>query len=101
VRPQLDPAEALVDVVVPRRFAVLAVADDVDAGLALARDDVAHGVGEAALVSILVVGLAGVDRAQERDQIRGAHETAGVRHHDAVAAHIRDLDTPLQNVQIT
>ena len=81
-RAQLDAAEALVDVVVPRRLAELAIADDVDAGVALRLDDVADRPRQAFLVGLLVVVLAGVDLAQVRDQLRGTDEAADMRRAD-------------------
>ena len=70
-RAQLDAAEALVDVVVPGRLAELAIADDVDAGVALRLDDVADRPRQALLVGLRVVVVAGVDLAQVRHQLCG------------------------------
>ena len=81
-RPQLDAAEALVDVVVPGRLAELAIADDVHAGVALRLDDVADRPRQAFPVGLLVVVLAGVDLAQVRHQLRGTDEAADMRRAD-------------------
>ena len=67
-------------------LALLAVADDVDAGLALGPDDVGHRLAHARLEGGRVGHAAGVQRLQEHGEIVGAGQAAGVRREDAVGA---------------
>jgi len=68
----------------PHRLAVLAVADDVDAGLRLTAHDLLDRRGQASLVSRLVGGLIGLARAVELDQVVGARQAPRVAGQDAL-----------------
>ena len=57
-------------------LAELAVADDVDAGLHLAADDLLDRFLQARLIGGLVVGLLAFDLAQELDQLGRPHQAA-------------------------
>ena len=93
LRAALEAREAVVDVVAEAGLAQLAVAHDVDAGLALLGHDLGHGAVEA-LVELGLVGRpllldAGPD---DLDHVLGTGQAAGVGRDDAVGApgHGRD-----------
>ena len=95
VGPRLEPGEPLQAVVGPAGFAVLAVIDDVDAGLGLARDDVRHRVRELALMRVAVRGV-GIARGVE--QRLGPDQAADMGGEDAVFAafHARNATCALR-----
>ena len=81
-----EAGEAVSDVGGVADLALLAVADDVDTGVALGPDDVGHRLAYARLEGARIGHAAGVQRLQERGEIVGAGQAAGVRREDAVCA---------------
>src|SRR5262245_2067595 len=67
---------------------LLAVVDDVDAGVELLLDDLADGAGHARLEGRRVGHGAGVERLERGRQILGAGKASGVRGQDAVGAEL-------------
>ena len=72
-------------------LAVLAVADDIDAGVGLVLDDLLDRLPEAGFVGGLVVGLAILDLAQKLDQFGWPNQAADMGREDAVAGHVSPL----------
>ena len=92
-RALLDTAEAVEHVERPAaEFAELAVADDVDAGLALAPDHRGDAVGEAAIEGGLIDFDAVVDRLDVVRKPGRANEAAHMRGQDAIAACRHDVN---------
>ena len=73
-------------------LAVLAVADDIDAGVGLVLDDLLDRLPEAGFVGGLVVGLAILDLAQKLDQFGWPNQAADMGREDAVAGHFSPLN---------
>jgi hypothetical protein len=82
----LEACEALDDVAEEARLPLLAIGDDVDAGVGLAANDVGDGLAHQARVGLGVVRLAAVLRGQQRNEVVGAREAADVRREDPVGA---------------
>ncbi len=84
-RPCAHARKAVVDVEGPiAAFAELAIADDVDADFGLLPDDRLDRLPQAGFVRALVIGLAILDLAEERDQLRRPHQAADMRGEDPV-----------------
>src|SRR5262249_16924340 len=84
-RPRREAGEAPMDIEGPiDGLAVFAVADDIDARLGLAAHGIGDGVREGGLESGRIVGLAGVDLAQELDQRWRPNEAADMRDQNSI-----------------
>ena len=87
VGPRLEPGQAFEHVVGPARLAVLAVVDDVDAGLDLPADDVGGGARRARRGSgALLCGVLARRLRPSSTQLRRPDQAADVRGEDAVVA---------------
>jgi hypothetical protein len=75
-------------------LALLAVADDVHAGLDLLADDVGHGALHARSEGDRVGLGARVERLQRRGEVRGTGQAAGVRGEDPVRASLHRVIPP-------
>src|SRR5262249_2359160 len=87
-----EAVEALDDVGEEGRLALLAVGDDIDAGLGLPAHDVRDRAANELREGLAVVRLAAVLRAKESDEVVGSREAPDVRGQDPVRAPLhRDL----------
>ena len=82
----LEPAEPRPRIGHPVELAVLAVADDVDAGVGLLAHDLGDGALHPRRERGLVVGLAELLGVEHRDQIGRPRQAAGVGGEDAAGA---------------
>jgi hypothetical protein len=87
-RLSVEAGEAMTDVGGVADLPLLAVVDDVHAGVDLLPDDVADGAAHARLEGRRIGRGAGVERLERRRQVLGAGKASGVRGQDAVGAEL-------------
>jgi hypothetical protein len=86
-----EAGEPVLDVGGIADLAGLAVADDVEADLGLAPDDVTHGPGDDAREFRLIVRLAAVLAQQQRDRVVRPRQAADVGGENAVPTCLHDV----------